>query len=110
MRGFRFRFYPTLKQRRYLARAFGTARHVFNWGLGTKRDAYAQHKECIGFVQLSRMLTASRTEKPWLAKVDRQIQTQALRGCWPSINPLQWTPRSLTRLRRLWCASSAPRP
>ncbi len=25
------------------------------------------------------MLTASRTEKPWLAEVDRQIQTQALR-------------------------------
>jgi putative transposase len=79
MRGFRFRFYPTLKQRRYLARAFGTARHVFNWGLATKRDAYAERKESIGFAQLSRMLTASRTEKPWLAKVARPIQTQALR-------------------------------
>ena len=79
IRGFRFRFYPTLKQRRYLARAFGTARHVFNWGLATKRDAYAQHKESIGFAQLSRMLTASKSEKPWLAEVDRQIQTQALR-------------------------------
>ncbi len=28
---------------------------------------------------LSRMLTASRTEKPWLAEVPREIQTQALR-------------------------------
>src|SRR5476651_2101242 len=79
MRGFRFRFYPTLKQRRYLACAFGTARHVFNWGLATKRDAYAERQESIGYVQLSRMLTASKAEKPWLAKVDRQIQTQALR-------------------------------
>jgi putative transposase len=79
IRGFRFRFYPTLKQRRYLSRAFGTARHVFNWGLATKRDAYAERKESIGFVQLSRMLTASKIEKPWLAEVDRQIQTQALR-------------------------------
>src|SRR5476651_116438 len=79
MRGFRFRFYPTLRQRRYLARAFGTARHVFNWGLATKREAYAERQESIGFVQLSRRLTASKAEKPWLAKVDRQIQTQALR-------------------------------
>jgi putative transposase len=79
MRGFRFRFYPTLKQRRYLARAFGTARHVFNWGLATKRDAYAERKELIGFAQLSRMLTASKTEKPWLGAVDRQTQTQVLR-------------------------------
>jgi putative transposase len=79
MRGFRFRFYPTLKQRRYLARAFGTARHVFNWGLATKRDAYAERQESIGFVQLSRMLTASKMEKPWLADVDRDVLTQALR-------------------------------
>jgi putative transposase len=79
MRGFRFRFYPTLMQRRYLARAFGTARHVFNWGLATKREAYAERQESIGYVQLSRMLTASKAEKPWLAEVDRQIQTQALR-------------------------------
>lgn len=79
IRGFRFRFYPTLKQRRYLSRAFGTVRHVFNWGLATKRDAYAQREESIGFAQLSRMLTASRLEKPWLAEVDRQVQTQALR-------------------------------
>jgi len=79
MGGFRFRFYPTLKQRRYLARAFGTARYVFNWGLATKREAYAERQESIGYVQLSRMLTASKAEKPWLADVDRQIQTQALR-------------------------------
>jgi len=78
MLGFRFRFYPTLKQRRYLARAFGTARYVFNWGLATKREAYAERQESIGFVQLSRLLTASKVEKPWLAEVDRQIQTQAL--------------------------------
>ena len=77
--GFRFRFYPTLKQRRYLARAFGTARHVFNWGLATKREAYTERQESIGFVQLCRMLTASKADKPWLADVDRQIQTQALR-------------------------------
>ncbi len=79
MRGFRFRFYPTLKQRRYLARAFGTARHVFNWGLATKRDAYAERQESIGVVQLSRILTVAKTEKPWLANVAREVQTQALR-------------------------------
>jgi putative transposase len=79
MRGFRFRFYPTLKQRRYLARAFGTARHVFNWGLAMKREAYAKRKESIGLAPLSQMLSASKAEKPWLAEVARDVQTQALR-------------------------------
>jgi putative transposase len=79
IRGFRFRFYPTLKQRRYLARAFGTARHVFNWGLATKSTAYSERKESIGAAQLSRMLTASKAEKPWLAEVARTVQTEALR-------------------------------
>ena len=79
IRGFRFRFYPTLRQRRYLARAFGTARFVFNWGLATKRTAWTERKESIGFAQLSRMLTALKAEKPWLAEVSRTIQTQALR-------------------------------
>lgn len=59
VRGFRFRFYPTLKQRRYLARAFGTARQVFDWGLAKKREAYAERKESIGCLQRSRMLTGS---------------------------------------------------
>lgn len=36
--GYRLRFYPTLRQRRYLACAFGVAHFV--WALGTKRDAY----------------------------------------------------------------------
>ncbi|MGA7524097.1 MAG: RNA-guided endonuclease TnpB family protein [Acidobacteriaceae bacterium] len=79
IRGFRFRFYPTLKQRRYLSRAFGTARHVFNWGLATKKEAYAERKESIGAAQLSRMLTALKSEKPWLSEISRSIQTQALR-------------------------------
>jgi putative transposase len=79
MSGLRFRFYPTLKQRRYLSRAFGTARHVFNWGLAIKREAYSEHKQSVGYSQLSRMLTSYRAEKPWLAEVTRQIHTQALR-------------------------------
>ena len=79
MRGFRFRFYPKLKQRRNLARAFGTTRHVFNWGLATKRDAYAQRQEFIGDVELSRRLTAYKTERPGLSKVNRDLLTQALR-------------------------------
>jgi putative transposase len=79
MRGVRLRFRPTLKQRRYLARAFGVARFVWNWAFSTKREAYQQDQSSIGFAELSRRLTALRIDKPWLTEVDRNLQTQSLR-------------------------------
>ena len=79
MRGFRMKFRPTLAQRRYLARAFGVGRFVWNWGLSVKREAYQQEQKSVGFLELSRRLTALRVEKPWLTEVDRQLQTQSLR-------------------------------
>ena len=79
MRGVRLRFRPTLKQRRYLARAFGVARFVWNWALSSKRDAYQQDQTSIGLLELSKRLTALRSEKHWLTEVDRQIQQQSLR-------------------------------
>ena len=79
MRGFRMKFRPTLAQRRYLACAFGVARFVWNWALSTKREAYQQKQATIGWLDLSKRLTALRTEKPWLTQVDRQTQQQSLR-------------------------------
>jgi putative transposase len=73
------KFKPTLAQRRYLTRAFGVARFVWNWALSTKRAAYQQDQSSIGFFELSRRLTALRVEKPWLTEVARQIQQQSLR-------------------------------
>jgi transposase len=51
--GYRLRFYPTLRQRRYLACAFGVARFVWNWALGTKRDAYQRDQTTISFLENS---------------------------------------------------------
>jgi putative transposase len=79
MRGFRLKFEPTLGQRRYLACAFGVGRFVWNWALATKREAYQVDGSSIGWVELSRRLSALRTEKPWLTEVDRQLQQQSLR-------------------------------
>ena len=79
LRGYRFRFEPTLRQRRYLARAFGVSRFVFNWALALRREAYQRDGTSIGFAEISRRLTALKAEKPWLAEVDRQLQTQSLR-------------------------------
>lgn len=79
IRGFRFRFYPTLRQRRYLSRVFGCARFVWNWALATKREAYRERQESIGFAELSRRLTALRIERRWLTEIDRQVEQSSLR-------------------------------
>lgn len=79
IRGYRFRFRPTLRQRRHLSRAFGQSRYVWNWALATKRDAWKERQENVPFAELSRRLTALRQELPWLREVDRQVQQSALR-------------------------------
>ena len=79
MRGYRMRFTPTLKQRRYLARAFGVHRFVWNWALATRKDAWHERQESIRYGELSKRLTALKAEKPWLAEVTRDVKEQALR-------------------------------
>ena len=36
----KYRFYPTQEQASILARTFGCARYVYNFGLALRRDAY----------------------------------------------------------------------
>ncbi|MFD4183328.1 RNA-guided endonuclease InsQ/TnpB family protein [Rhodococcus sp. NPDC058514] len=76
---YNFRLYPTVGQRRSLARAFGCARVVFNDGLAARRQA---HRDGAGITdtELSKMLTqAKRTpERAWLADVSSVVLQQAL--------------------------------
>ncbi len=80
-RAYRYRCYPTHAQAALLARTFGCTRYVYNWGLRTRTDAFADRQERIGYHELSAQLTQLKRqpETAWLADVSSVPLQQALR-------------------------------
>lgn len=76
-----FRAYPTLPQRRSLARAFGCARVVYNDVVAARKDAYREGLPYPMLKELSRRLIteAKRTpDRSWLGDVSAVVLQQAL--------------------------------
>src|SRR5690242_14055171 len=80
-RAYRYRCYPTPVQAAVLARTFGCARFVYNWGLRLRTDAYYERQERIGYVDLSAALTTlkQQPETVWLNEASSVPVQQALR-------------------------------
>ena len=78
---YRFRFYPTDKQKQVFSRVFGSCRYVYNWALRTRTDAYYKEGVSIGYEGSSAMLTAlKRTpDHAWINEVSSVPTQQALR-------------------------------
>ncbi|HEX8731151.1 MAG TPA: RNA-guided endonuclease TnpB family protein [Ktedonobacterales bacterium] len=80
-RAYKFRCYPTGAQAVVLARTFGCARFVYNWGLKLRTDAYYDRHEKIGYHEASAALTELKRQPDttWLNEVSSVPIQQALR-------------------------------
>jgi putative transposase len=80
-RAYHYRCYPTATQAAVLARIFGCARYVYNWGLRTCLEACTQGQEYLSYTDLSAKLTTlkQQPETAWLAEVSSVPLQQALR-------------------------------
>jgi putative transposase len=80
-RAYLYRCSPTPSQRQTLARTFGCARFVYNWGLRLRSDAYRQRGEQVFYSDTSRALTMlkQQTTTSWLNEVSCVPPQQALR-------------------------------
>ncbi len=80
-RAYRYRFYPPPEQAGALARTFGAARSVYNWGPRLRTDAYYQRPERVGYAETSTALTVLKREPEtaWLNEVSSVPTQQALR-------------------------------
>lgn len=78
---YRFRFYPTDKQKVELARVFGTCRFVYNWALRLRTDAYYKDGISVNYDETSaRLTTLKKTEEcKWLNELSCVPPQQALR-------------------------------
>jgi IS605 OrfB family transposase len=75
-----YRLDPTPAQHAALARAFGSARVVFNDAVAARRAAYAAGEPYISDAELSARLTAAKQtpERCWLREVSAVVLQQAL--------------------------------
>ena len=82
-RAYRVRLYPTPAQADGLRRVCGTRRWVWNWALGSRRDAYRRDGTKLTLNALSQQLTSLRQgvdpKRKFLGEVPRMPLDQALR-------------------------------
>lgn len=79
---YKYRVYPTKKQRHFLAQTFGCARYVWNWALEHRTDAYHDEGESLGFADMCRKLTQLKRgeEHEWLKDPSSVVLQQSLRN------------------------------
>src|SRR5919199_1007374 len=72
------RLYPTTEQRDALARQFGCARWVYNWGLEHWRKTYRKTGKGMTYHALATTLPSLKAEHEWLREADSQALQQSL--------------------------------
>jgi putative transposase len=82
MRTYRYRAYPNAEQRAQLARTFGCARWVYNWGLDRRTNAYHGEGKSLNYPALAVELTQvkKQTDTAWLGEVSSVVLQQSLRN------------------------------
>jgi putative transposase len=78
LKAYKYRFYPTEEQEKFLARQFGCNRFVYNWALNQKTKAYQETKKGLSRFALDKQLTVLKKELEWLGEVASQPLQQAL--------------------------------
>ena len=76
--GFRYRLYPTGEQETLLAKAFGCARHAYNWAIDQRREAYANGERTPSKFDLNKRMTLHKRELPWLTEVSDWVLKEAI--------------------------------
>lgn len=70
-KAYKFRLYPTYKQREFFNRTIGCGRFVYNWALAMKKDAYEKDGTNLSIRKdISPKIPALKEEKPFLKESD----------------------------------------
>ena len=78
IKGYKYRLYPTLKQRRFMNRCIGCCRFVYNWALAQKKEAYNNEINLSIRKDISPKLPELKKENPWLTETDSMALVQEL--------------------------------
>ncbi|MFC1960930.1 RNA-guided endonuclease InsQ/TnpB family protein [Chloroflexota bacterium] len=78
-KAYKYRIYPNQGQQEALARQFGCARVVYNWGLTERKNAYENKGQSLNYRALANRLPELKAEHEWLKEADSQVLQQKLR-------------------------------
>lgn len=79
-RAYKYRLYPKPQQEEFLAKHFGCARFIYNWGLNLKINNYQKEKKSISFFNTCKLMKQKKSELPWLSEVNSQSLQAALKN------------------------------
>lgn len=81
-KAFRYRIYPSKKQRQILSRIFGSVRFVYNFFLAMRKNEYAIGFNTVGYNQCCAQLTLLKKEKDyaWLSESDSSALQSSIRN------------------------------
>ena len=69
-KAYKFRIYPTKKQKETIAKTFGCCRFVYNHYLDARIKLYEESKETLTYNKCANDLTQLKKELEWLKEVD----------------------------------------
>lgn len=81
-KAFKYRIYPNKNQVESIAKHFGCARFIYNWGLAKKIEAFQAEKKTLSCFDLIAQLTKLKKqhEYSWLNEVNSQALQMSLRN------------------------------
>lgn len=78
LKAYKYRIYPTDKQKELIEKHFGCYRLVYNLALETKNYAYATHRVKLSCFDLIKQLPDLKKEFEWLNEIDSQALQQSI--------------------------------
>lgn len=82
LKRYRYRAYPTLEQKKYLAQVFGSSRYVYNSFLEYRQNQYDNGEKFIGSSAMQTILVTDarrNTDTNWLSDVSYDVLKQSVR-------------------------------
>lgn len=76
---YKYRIYPSKKQKELIAKTFGCCRYVYNHYLGKRIEMYEQKKETFSYVQCANDMKQLKSELRWLKEVDSTALQSSLK-------------------------------
>ncbi|MBF0475370.1 MAG: transposase [Deltaproteobacteria bacterium] len=79
VKSYKYRIYPTKSQISALENQFSMCRHLYNWSLQERIEAYQSEKKSLPYEDQANKLPALKRERPWFKNVYSQVLQDVLK-------------------------------
>ena len=76
---FKYRIYPTKAQASRLQNTFSMCRHLYNWSLKERQEAWETDRRRVTYYDQANLLPGLKKDRPWFKSVHSQVLQDVLR-------------------------------